>query len=191
MARDLRMGNQHTLQGYAMVQHSHAYCAKTLFRTRRPQRGGAVTIELIVVLPVLLVAVLGIGQFGFYFQRVEQLMLATRVGAEAASQTAGLPASGLVPTSIADAINHQLASANISTVAIIVEHNIPGPGENVLRTDSVPNTCPEPISVLPVSSVRVTVCVPLADLMPNCLSFFGFDISTRNAVHTTTFGYEL
>jgi len=145
------------------------------------------------VLPVLLAAALAVAQFGYYFQRVQQLMLASRVGAEEASQTAGLVA-GPVPANIANVINHQLASSNITPLSIIVEYQpLMGP-EQVLRTDYpgyVPGSFPEPTGVLPLSTVRVTVLVPLSNLMPNSLSFFGFNTATRNAFHSTTFGYEL
>ena len=159
-------------------------------RFARQRRSGAVTIEFLVVLPVLLLSLLAAVQFGYYFQRVDQVMLASRIGAEQASQTLGLPASGAVPTNIADTINRQLASSGIVTAAIIVEHNTTGP-EQTLRTNYLPNSIPEPTSPLPASCVRVTVCVPLTSLMPNALANFGFDVSTRFGVQTTTFGYEL
>src|SRR5262245_27778489 len=152
----------------SIVQRSLTSTVANGRRSRHDRRrGGAVTIELLVVLPVLLIGVLAIVQFGYFFQRMEQVVLACRVGAEEASQTAGMGGPGAVPANIANAINHQLASSGITTTAIIVEHNETGI-ERVLRTDYIANTCPEPTAVLPTLSVRVTVCVPLTSLMPNC-----------------------
>lgn len=173
-----------------MSSRQHARIRTSCRASGHLKRRGAVTIELLVALPVLIVIVLAVLQFGYYFTGSQQLALASRVGADEAAQTPGLPAAGAVPLNIANAINRQLASAGITPVAIIVEHNTAGP-KQVLRTDFVPNTCPEPTSILPFETVRVTVCVPLTDLMPNCLSTLGFDLTGRFAQVTTTFGYEL
>lgn len=170
---------------------SHAPVARSIARSRRRRRsGGSVTIEMLVVLPVLLIVLSSVVQFGYYFARAEQLALAARNGALEASRTPALLAAGTVPSNIEDAVRHQLQSSNISTIAIIVEHNTIDGTEDVLRTDYVTNTCPEPTAALPTSAVRVTVCVPLTDLMPNLLSIFGFNIAGRDSRFTSTFGYD-
>ena len=46
-----------------------------------------IVLELILALPILIIAFLAVVQFGTFFVRMQQVALASRVGAEAASQT--------------------------------------------------------------------------------------------------------
>jgi Flp pilus assembly protein TadG len=157
-------------------------------------RRAAVTLEFIVALPVLLIVLLAVVEFGMFFSGIQQVNLASRVGAEAASQSTSLPyALTTVPPDVADPINQQLANAGISPCKIILEHN-----KSSLQTLTTPYgagcDCDPPATSLPViaaSSVRVTVCVPMSELAPNCLTMFGFDLAIRYAQCSTTFRYEL
>ena len=171
-------------------------------RYPRPQkRDGSVTLEFLLVLPILLIVLLAAIEFGMFFANIQQVALACRVGAEAASQTPGLPdGPDLVPTNITDAINHQLASSGISPCRVYLEHNLSGI-EQELVTAYVPAcTCTAPATALPPQpppatdygrvSVRVTVCVPMTELAPNCLALFGFNLTGRCATCSTTFRHE-
>lgn len=163
--------------------------SRTSRRPPRTPRAGSVTIEFLVVLPVLVISILAVVQFGYYFQRCEQVILATRSGAEEASLAVALAAGpGPVPVDIENAVRRQLQSSGISTVTIIVEHNEAGPTET-LRTNYVANAISPPATPLPPLSVRVTVGVPLPDLMPNSLGAFGFDISSRHTVYSATYDF--
>lgn len=166
--------------------------------TARP-RSAAVLLELIIALPILIIIVVGIVQFGLFFQNLQQLALASRVGAHAAAETAALPAEGEVagdpvPMAIVTAITQQLSSSGIDPCAIILEHNVNSGTtlEQTLRTDTAPNCpdCDEPGSAIPGHSVRVTVCVRMDELMPNCLTMFGFDVANYVSQSSTTFCYE-
>ena len=131
-------------------------------------RRAAVTLEFIVALPVLLIVLLAVVEFGMFFSNIQQVNLASRAGAEAASQTLALPISGLVPTSVTDAVNQQLSSSGISYSAVILEHNVPA-ATSTLKT---PLTTPysPPSTSLPLGlarSVRVTVYIPMSELAPN------------------------
>lgn len=169
-------------------------CRKPARRSESPRtnRGGSVTLEFLLVLPILLIVLLAAVQFGMYFSNAQQLALASRVGAEAASQTA-LPASGsTVPAYITEAIQRQLASSAITPCKIIVEHNVttatPLTWPSASGCPCDPTTTPVPALA---SYVRVTVFVPMTELAPSCLALFGFDLANRYAQSSTTFRYEL
>lgn len=166
---------------------------------RRPyarNRRGALILELVVVLPILLIVLLAVVQFGLYFQNMQQVSLAARVGAETASQTANLPSeNGMpVPLSIRRAVEQQLASSGIRCAAVRVEHNSGGQpvvlrwpvvdsGFNLTTLDAPP----------PGRYVRVTVLVPTNELMPNSLEILGLNLAgpEKRTGFTNTFRYEL
>jgi hypothetical protein len=107
-----------------------------------------------------------------------------------------------VPFQIVQAIQQQLNSSGINACEVILEHNVntfefPAGSNNlitpyqVFRTSLSDCVCQVPTAPLPPHAVRVTVCVPLIEVMPNCLAALGFDISEKIAQHTTTFRFEL
>jgi Flp pilus assembly protein TadG len=163
-------------------------------------RAGSVMVEFLLVMPILLIVLLTVIQFGMLLANMQQLALACRVGAEAASKTGNLPNTGTVPPSITDAINQQLSSSGILYGAVILQHNVNGSTHTLATPDPLPASCSPPQTALPPTpppatnygrpSVRVTVCVPMTELAPNCLAIFGFDLSGRYAKCSTTFRYE-
>ncbi len=144
------------------------------------------------MLPVWLIALLAIIEYGQILSNLQQVSLASRVGAEEASQTLVLPTSpgGPVPANVLAAIDQQLASSGISRCRVILEHNVGGP---VTLVSGTCDGCVPPATPLPVDReyVRVTVCVPLTELTPNLLALFGFDIADCTAQQSATFRYEL
>lgn len=185
--------------------HPRQRCRLSL-RPTRGMRGGAVTLEFIIALPVLLIMLLAVVQFGMFFSGLQQVSLASRVGAEVAAQT-DLSASGTgapIPPAILNAINAQLGSSGVSACKIYLEHNLghtigePDESDEELEWPSGSDcACTPPATGLPldaahlVYSVRVTVCVPMTELTPNCLELLGFDISARWTQCSTTFRYEM
>jgi hypothetical protein len=178
----------------------------TASANRRPhsarpgQRRGSLTIEMIMVVTILVIVTVGVVQFGVFFANADEVAFAARVGAEEASQTAGLPtANGPVPANVINAIEHQLQSSKIDWVHIRLEHNVspgnvpvalestlPGfvfAGKNNLATPPSPGT----------RYVRLTLCVPLNDVFPKQLSFFRQQLFASNKTyeHTVVFRYEL
>jgi len=164
-------------------------------RARRARRGSEI-VELVIILPVLILIGLGIVSFGIFYSNRQQVALASRVGAEEASQTAALPASGNVPQNILDAITDQLESSSIQVYEVRLEHNIGGTPV-VLRSPDT-GTCPcgpddtETLDCEILGKyVRVTVCVEMEELMPNLLATFGSSVCGKVAHATTVFHYEL
>lgn len=172
-------------------------------RSHRPgPRRGAVLLELILTLPVWLILLMAVVEFGMILVNQQQVALASRVGAEKASETAGLSTTmyDQVHPDVLTAVQHQLESSCLKYCSVILEHNVvpsevpPIPTPVILRTPTVPAcTCAWPSTAIPSERrcVRVTVCVPLSELAPNLLSFVGFDISGCVIHHSTTFRYEL
>jgi len=172
--------------------------------TVRNQRRGGIAFEMVMVLVVLIIVTVGIVQFGVFLANAEQVAMAARVGALEASQTDPLPAgAGPVPLNIIEAIEHQLESSCIDWCHIRVEHNVGG-GVSVRESDAIPVVpcdC-DPKTNLPGSPgsgiaasryVRVTVCVPLSQVMPKQLSFFGEQIYDPDNTyeHTAIYRYEI
>ncbi len=172
-------------------------------RLRRRLPRGVVTLVLILALPAWLILLAGVVEFGLILVNQQQVALASRVGAEAASQTPGLPTvtGGQVPANVLNAIDQQLASTGIGRCKVILEHNVVGEGPSptpvpVTLSSPQPAGCncgPPSPDLLPDDRlyVRVTVYVPLTELSPNLLKISGFDISGMFLQQATTFRYEL
>jgi len=162
-------------------------------RRRLTRKTGAATLELIMATPIFLVVILGVIQFGVFFTRMQMVALACRDGAEIASESS-LPLAGDVPANVLSAIDQQLLSSSIAGCRVRLEHNVGG-AQAVLST----GTCdcgPENVLTPPLpldEYVRVTICVPLSEVMPNLLGSFGFDIDCPGyfAECTTVMRHEL
>jgi hypothetical protein len=171
-------------------------------RSRRPLRRGSLTVEMLLVVVVLLIVTIGIVQFGVFFANAQMVALAARVGGLEASQTPNLPMAdgGVVPDDVLRAIEHQLASSCIDWCQVRLEHNVTPGGNAVALTTSLDEDCQcaphGTLSSPPFPDthyVRLTVCVPLSEVFPKQLSFFGTQLfgSERTYEHTATFRYEL
>jgi len=166
-------------------------------------RRGSLTVEMLLVVVVLAIMTVGIAQFGVFFANADEVALAARVGALEASQTPALPTtSGApVPANVVQAIEQQLYSSGIAWCVIRLEHNV-GP-VTVLESEVAPNTfvcAPKTelpsapgAATAPTQYVRLTVCVPLNQLIPKQLSYFGVQVFSPDKTyeHTTTMRYEL
>ena len=159
--------------------------------SQRARRGGVVTLELILTMPIWLILLWAIVEWGQILSNEHQVALAARVGAEEASQTSGLASATAVPTNVLTAITQELDSSNISWCNVILEHNLDGSLEEL--SEGMCDCEPPSTDLLPTNReyVRVTVCVPLTELACNLLGVFGFDISGCIVQHSAIFRYEL
>ncbi len=148
-------------------------------------------LELLLSLPVWLIGLLAVVEFGNLFSNLQQVALASRVGAEVAARTSSPPQGGSIPSSILSAIDDQLAAANITPSEVVLEHNVGG--TYVKLVDGTSSFAGPPQQTLPAvgTYVRVTVCVPATQLTPNVLRSFGFDVQTWDVGESTTFQYTL
>ena len=162
------------------------------------QRRGGIVVEMILVLIVLVIVTIGIVQFGLFLANAQQVSLAARVGALEASQTSLDDDLQEVPENIIRAIQHQLESSGIDWCAIRLEHDVTHDRSQVellstnspdfhLRTDELLGSPP------PRRYVRLTVGVPLSEVIPTQLSYFGEQLFGPDQVyeHTAIFRYEL
>ena len=167
---------------------------------RSTRRRGSLTVEMIMVVVVLLIVTVGIVQFGVFFANAQEVAFAARVGALEASQTVGLPVSGDVPSNVIQAIQNHLDNSKIRWSHVRLEHNVTSNDAAVeLETDSTINAVCGPKQNLPAPPaagthyVRLTVCVPLRDVFPKQLSFFGEQLYplTKTYEHSAVYRYEL
>mgnify|MGYP000873921391 CR=1 FL=1 len=131
---------------------------------RRPRlrRAGAITLELIIMLPVWLIMLGAIVQFGLLIGNRQQVALASRVGAEEASRT-NLPSGGGVPLNVVHVVEQQLQSSGIDQCKITLEHNVVPPAPAVpvvlssgdwLPHDAAGNAVASPGRICPRDGVR-------------------------------------
>jgi hypothetical protein len=164
---------------------------------------GAATLELILVLPVLLLVTIGLIEFGVMFGNLQQVALASRVGAERASELATLPATMTgdeVPPEVIEAIEQQLQSSCIDWCHIRLEHNTADPLSQEVLESTQGDQCGceefEPLAEDEIPTgryVRLTLTVPLSEVVPSGLTLFGCKLfSAEQAFHSTTvFRYEI
>ena len=142
---------------------------------------------MILSLPILIIGVVGVLQFGVFFANAQVLNQACRVGAlEASHQTL----AAAIPSAVTDAIDHQLAPAGITRCYVRMEHNVGG-GTTVVTNGTC--TCGPTTNLSPTPAgdyVRITVCVEVTDLMPNALQYYGLDFSNQHASCTTVYRVE-
>ena len=179
-------------------------------RRGRRQRRGGLTVEMVLVVVVLAIVTVAIVQFGVFYANAQQVALAARVGALEASQTPNLSTTDgfPVPLEVISAIEHQLESSKIKWCHIRLEHNVNSLSAVELESDQgLPANCdclpkvklpssPTSPSIplfTPTEYVRVTICVPLNQVFPKQISFFGIQLfdSTKTYEHTAVFRYEL
>ena len=163
------------------------------------RRRATATLELVLVLPMVVILILATIQFGLFYSNMQQVALASRVGAEEASQTPGLAATvegGAVPANVLEAISKQLFGSGIRYCRVTLEHNVGGTQVALVSPqtgacDCGP-TCKLSSPIPPGEYVRVSVCVRHCDLMPNSLNLIGYDTTdpSKVACSTTIFRHE-
>ncbi len=179
------------MRSYRKNRHNHASSSR--------RRRGGVTLELLFNLPIWIICLAATIEFGLLQVNLQHLAQASRVGAEDASLTPGLPTSGNTPSELVDAVTRELRSIGILGASedpcdVVLQHNS-GSVTTLHRSGA---TCTADLSGLPdllnlpvgTTYVRVVVFVEMNQLTPNLLSTLGYDISGRFARQSTTFRYQ-
>lgn len=125
-------------------------------RNGRSRRRGALTFELILISPLVLILLLAIVQFAFWLLACQAINGAAAIGARAAA----LP--GATPQSVQTAVDRAV--------------------ENWRFGDSVDpvQVRPADLSQIPTGApVKVVVSVDIGAAVPDCLGKFGFDLGER------------
>jgi hypothetical protein len=173
---------------------------RTALGGAHPRRPGVITLELIISIPVLVIILLAIYQIALIMAASRHVEFASRLGAKVAAE---VPRSGGPPdlenlTTLKGVVDGYLTTAGYSaSCTVLLEHNAVGV-PNPLQTYSDGMDCPcgptgpNPLPDTPsgVESVRVTVCLPMAGNIPNCLSSFGFDLADCAIQHSTVWRIE-
>lgn len=144
----------------------------------RGRRAGTIAMELLLNLPIWLIALMGIVELGEILSSAQQVSFCSRVGSEEASHTDSLPTAGEMPQGVVKAIIRHLASAGMSPTKIILEHNAGGSRAVLVCGDGPGGPPPTP---LPGQGayVRVTVCARLNRFVPKLFRSAGLDFSSR------------
>ncbi len=161
----------------------------------RGRRSGAVVVELMIALPILVIALFAIIEFGLWMSGKQRLEMAARIAAEAASKSASIERlSSLDGTEIKTKIYRYLENGGIPTenVQVALMHNV---GNESIVVDPPDGTLigmdlSEPPQV-DCEYVRVVVSIPTNDITPNLLELFLLDVSGLTTTHSKTYRYEL
>ena len=150
---------------------------------------------------------LAVVQISLVYTAIEQTAFASRYAAKIASETS----SGTIDTLNADpggtlkpAVDRVLQVGGLpqGSCRVILQHNVlTGGTVNQYNNPDTPAAgcdCGPPSSTLPTvtgasatDSVRATVCVKLADNIPDFLSSLGFSVADYVVEESTTYLYEL
>lgn len=169
-------------------------------RADRPNRDGVSLLEIILGLPILLILLLAVVQFGLLQSNQQALHLASRQAGLVAAELA-LPSGGSVPNEVVEVVN-----------VVLREHGVLSPTEDVRAfggvridhsvdatdDDSIPfvlksgehAASPPPTIYPPTPYVQVTVSLEATRLTPNTLTFFGINFAGRYASQTSLFPHE-
>lgn len=160
-------------------------------------RRGITAIEIILTLPIFIIAVMAIVELGLLVSNEQIVEMSSRAGSQVASKLATIPSSGAVPASVQAAVARELTQIGATRYHVRLEHNINfagGAGATMAPVVLTTVTAGGPPSFQPPPSVtltpnrryvRVTVCVYSTELTPNLLHNFGVDLSTRVSDQTT------
>ncbi|MGZ0172502.1 MAG: hypothetical protein ACKVHE_23430 [Planctomycetales bacterium] len=165
-------------------------------------RRGVVTLELIVVTPIIAIMLSAAVEFGILLASLEHISASARAGVKVASElsTAQL-ASGASADNIdmvQAAVDNVLGSAGMASCMVILENN-PNCAAGLPAATTMTGPCPgcaAPAAALPGTGlipggvVRVTVCVDAATAAPNLLATFGYDLTGMVVSEAITLPYE-
>jgi len=146
-------------------------------------------MELLFNLPIWLIALLGVIDFGEMLCNAQQVSLASRLGAEEASHVPSLASASEVPEPVLEVVARQLAAAGMSVSKVILEHNA-GKVPTMLVWGSRSGDPPRMPAPDYGEYVRVTVVAQARGLMPKLLRSLGLDFSGRLLTQSVTFRYS-
>lgn len=175
---------------------------------RKSKRRAASLLEIIIGLPIVLILLLAVVQFGLLQSNQQTLKMASRAGALVAAELAIDGTETEPDASIVDAIDEVLRhggildfSETIETVGDVQLNYVVYDFDNEDAIDDViylnAGCDPPPVDGYvdyPYPNyyyVQVTICIPATRLTPNTMACFGVDYSGRNAVMTSLYRHEL
>lgn len=165
---------------------------------QRRRRSAAVVLETILALPVFVIMLMGIVEFGVLVENLQHVEAASRAGVLVASRTAAATLNlAALPADVLAAVNDELDQMRAGVVArqVRLETNVDNAGNvgaTISRTGGQ-TAAPDPYVAVDAPAapaaayVRVTVFVDVPDVTPNVLAAFGLDFTNEVVQQTTTF----
>ncbi len=160
---------------------------------RKMRRRAASLLEIILGLPVILIVLFAVAQFGLLQSNQQSLKMASRAGALAASELNILPGDPL-PAEVLEAVNQVLQKTGLigtgeqidAVGGVQLNHNING-GDVAFAGMA----CDPPVTTYPSRTyVQVTVCLEATRLAPNTMSILGINFSNRYVSMTSLYRHE-
>lgn len=169
---------------------------------RKSKRRAASLLEIIIGLPIVLILLLAVVQFGLLQSNQQTLKMASRAGALVAAELVIDGSESEPDASIVDAIDEVLRhggildfNESIDTVGdvqlnyVVYNPGMMGPIDDEISLNS---GCDPPATIYPdYYYVQVTICIPATRLAPNAMACFGVDFSGRDAIMTSLYRHEL
>ena len=175
---------------------SRQRCRKLTMIDARRRRGGIVTFEAIIWLPVMLIMLLSIVEMGLLLVGTMHVSMASRVAAHEVAETPGLSPgnTAAVAAAVRPIVDLYLENAGYgpnASAGVRIQHDING-GESAADGECEEDNDPllPPITVPETLAVKVVVCVDATTVAPNCLFTFGFDIAPCTVSVATVYPYE-
>lgn len=168
---------------------------------RKSKRRAASLLEIIIGLPIVLILLLAVFQFGLLQSNQQTLKMASRAGALEAANIE-IDGTEVVPhPEIINAIDEVLFRGGIlssgetitSVGDVQLKYSVYDSANAVNIADVIPNgsTCNPPATTYPnYYYVQVTICIPAQRLTPNVMACFGVDYTGRNAIMTSLYRHE-
>ncbi|MBA2117894.1 TadE/TadG family type IV pilus assembly protein [Bremerella alba] len=169
---------------------------------RKSKRRAASLLEIIIGLPIVLVLLLAVVQFGLLQSNQQTLKMASRAGAMVAAELVIDGTENNPHEAIVDAIDEVLRHGgilafdeSIETVGRVqLNYSVYDPSTmTVLKSELFfTERCDPPATIYPnYHYVQVTICIPTTRLAPNAMACFGVDYSGRDVMMTSLFRHEL
>ncbi|MHC2070606.1 TadE/TadG family type IV pilus assembly protein [Bremerella sp. T1] len=167
---------------------------------RKSKRRAASLLEIILGLPVVLILLFAVAQFGLLQSNQQTLKMASRAGALAAVEL-DINSGGPINPEIVNAVNEVLRRSGLigemENIAAVGDVQLDYFVYDEVNDTSISGTkvanvgCPPPDTTEPsFYYVQVTVCLPADRLAPNAMACFGGDFSGRNVIMTSLFRHE-
>ncbi|MBI1246463.1 hypothetical protein GC197_01305 [bacterium] len=165
------------------------------------KRRAASLLEIILGLPVVLILLFAVVQFGLLQSNQQSLKQASRAGALIAAEFPIDFNAGTPPTQVVTAITEVLQEGGLlgsgetvqSVGAVHLNYRIYDSVNDteVVKSVSIGSGCQAPAQPgLAYDYVQITICLPATRLAPNTTACFGVDYTGRFVSQTSLFRYE-
>lgn len=181
-------------------------CGTANRQREQSNRRGAVVFEALLWLPVFLIALSAVIEFGMVLNGLHAVKLAARAGAKyAAELDAGAIGSSDAVEDVQEVVDRVLSSSGYHSCQVRLEYitscassgnSMTGFSPSCVTCTACPS-CSQPslplaptLAQVPKGMVRVTVCVNVKEMTPDLLGWVGASISDRVAQYSVAFPYE-